>query len=104
MQIKNRLYYGEIKWQDWYFYVAATNIGLCYVSSQPYEKNGFKNWISKQFPNALVEKNLDQIEPYTTQLIEYVCGKRKVFDMPLDLQGTSFQKSVWKTLQEIPFG
>lgn len=38
------------------------------------------------------------------QLDEYLSGRRKVFDLPLDLKGTDFQKSVWQAVNEIPFG
>ena len=38
------------------------------------------------------------------QLQAYFDGKRKVFDLPLDQQGTAFQKSVWNSLLKIPFG
>jgi methylated-DNA-[protein]-cysteine S-methyltransferase len=38
------------------------------------------------------------------QLDEYFAGKRKAFDIPLDLKGTPFQKRVWKELLKIPFG
>jgi len=38
------------------------------------------------------------------QLKEYFTGKRKKFDIPLNPQGTDFQRSVWKALQEIPYG
>jgi len=38
------------------------------------------------------------------ELAEYFSGDRKVFTLPLDLQGTDFQKSVWHCLSEIPFG
>lgn len=38
------------------------------------------------------------------QLTEYFNGRRKDFDLPLDLEGTSFQKKVWQQLQKIPFG
>lgn len=38
------------------------------------------------------------------QLNEYFYGKRKVFDLPLDMKGTLFQKSVWNQLLAIPFG
>ena len=38
------------------------------------------------------------------QLREYFRGDRKVFDLPLELVGTAFQKSVWKELLNIPFG
>ncbi|MFN7906170.1 MAG: methylated-DNA--[protein]-cysteine S-methyltransferase [Pseudobdellovibrionaceae bacterium] len=38
------------------------------------------------------------------QLNEYFQGKRKTFDLPLDLTGTDFQKSVWTALEKIPYG
>jgi len=38
------------------------------------------------------------------QLKEYFAGKRKKFDVPLNPQGTEFQRSVWKALQDIPYG
>ncbi|WP_296701574.1 methylated-DNA--[protein]-cysteine S-methyltransferase [Algoriphagus sp.] len=38
------------------------------------------------------------------QLEEYFSGKRKVFDLTLELNGTDFQKSVWEAVNEIPFG
>lgn len=38
------------------------------------------------------------------QLAIYFDGALKVFDLPLDLRGTDFQKRVWKLLLEIPFG
>jgi len=44
------------------------------------------------------------IEKAATQLKEYFAGKRTEFDLPLSLAGTDFQRSVWKALQEIPWG
>jgi methylated-DNA-[protein]-cysteine S-methyltransferase len=38
------------------------------------------------------------------QLREYFAGQRRSFDVPLDLGGSSFQRSVWKALTEIPYG
>lgn len=46
-------------------------------------------------------------EPLTAalaQLEEYFAGKRRVFDLPLGLSGTAFQRDVWTTLAEIPYG
>lgn len=39
-----------------------------------------------------------------TQLGEYFAGQRRTFDVPLDFQGTSFQREVWEALLTIPFG
>ncbi len=38
------------------------------------------------------------------QLREYFAGRRREFDLPLAPEGTVFQKSVWRRLQEIPYG
>jgi len=38
------------------------------------------------------------------QLSEYFEGKRTEFTIPLLTAGTDFQQTVWKSLQEIPFG
>ena len=38
------------------------------------------------------------------QLRAYFASKLRVFHLPLDLQGTDFQKNVWRQLQEIPYG
>ena len=38
------------------------------------------------------------------QLSEYFLGQRKVFDIPIDFEGTDFQKKVWRALLTIPYG
>jgi methylated-DNA-[protein]-cysteine S-methyltransferase len=38
------------------------------------------------------------------QLTEYFAGARRVFDLPLRMQGTVFQQRVWRQLAEIPYG
>ena len=38
------------------------------------------------------------------QLREYFAGKRRTFDLPLDLHGTDFQREAWTALRTIPFG
>ena len=52
--------------------------------------------------------NLDPQHPILIeaerQLSEYFAGKRFQFDLPLQLDGTEFQKKVWQALREIPFG
>lgn len=43
-------------------------------------------------------------ELYRRQLEEYFDGRRRVFEIPLDLRGSSFQKAVWSAVAAIPFG
>jgi methylated-DNA-[protein]-cysteine S-methyltransferase len=39
-----------------------------------------------------------------TQLQEYLAGRRRLFDLPLDPPGTAFQREVWHVLELIPYG
>ena len=38
------------------------------------------------------------------QVLEYLAGKRRVFDLPLAPRGTEFYRSVWRALEAIPYG
>ena len=38
------------------------------------------------------------------QLDAYFAGRLRDFDLPLQMQGTPFQLSVWKALRDIPYG
>lgn len=38
------------------------------------------------------------------QLEEYFAGQRRTFSLPLAPEGTAFQRRVWKSLLEIPYG
>lgn len=62
----------------------------------------------KYFPEITADwQVLPQVEPLAQaqqQLAEYFAYQRQQFDLPLHLQGTAFQKQVWQTLLEIPFG
>lgn len=58
-----------------------------------------KNSLSKENPiEALLLTASSQLDLYHT-------GKLQQFDIPLDLSlGTPFQQSVWRALQQIPYG
>ena len=38
------------------------------------------------------------------QIDEYLVGRRKEFDIEIELEGTEFQKAVWQELMKIPYG
>ena len=52
----------------------------------------------------MTEKISSLHKKYAVQLTEYFSGKRKSFDPPPDLDGTAFQKAVWKAVAKIPYG
>ncbi len=53
---------------------------------------------------ALTEVIPEVLEDAVYQLKEYFEGKRKVFSLTLNPEGTEFQKKVWEALLNIPFG
>lgn len=46
----------------------------------------------------------DLVEQTEQQLKEYFEGTRREFTLPLDFEGTAFQKQVWAALLSIPYG
>jgi len=50
------------------------------------------------------QDNSPLLQEATKQLTSYLSGKVTKFDLPLQLQGTKFQKSVWEETAKIPFG
>ena len=46
----------------------------------------------------------DVLRTTREQLLEYLAGERRDFDLPLRPQGTAFQMDVWRTLATIPYG
>ena len=60
----------------------------------------YSTWVKE-----IIEKNETVLlKEAIRELNEYFDGKRTSFDLQLELQGTEFQKKVWKALKEIPFG
>jgi len=45
----------------------------------------------------------EMIRKVKNELKEYFNGRRQEFDLPLKLEGTEFQKSVWQALRNIPY-
>lgn len=60
-------------------------------------------YFSKVDTNDNVEET-DLIKECFKQLTEYFKGNRIEFDLPLEAQGTEFQKKVWSELLKIPYG
>lgn len=49
-------------------------------------------------------KTIQILNTTQKQLEQYLKGQRKIFDLPLDIIGTEFQKHVWRELSKIPYG
>lgn len=62
------------------------------------------NRIKKALHADFVEQDNAILEESKKQFDEYCKGERKIFDIPLLLIGSNFQKSVWHALTEVPYG
>jgi methylated-DNA-[protein]-cysteine S-methyltransferase len=56
------------------------------------------------FRNAEWQQSRTHTRAYVLQLEEYFAGCRRVFDFPLELRGTEFQRRCWNALLQIPYG
>ena len=84
-------------------YLIDSQVGKLYlsISELGIEKLGFNSYVDN-FP---VTATTDKIFLETQQqLTAYFNGELKSFDLPLNPQGTDFQKSVWEVLKQIPYG
>ena len=55
-------------------------------------------------PRTEWERNDTPFREVVHQLEAYFAGKLESFDLPLRPEGTEFQCTVWRALQEIPYG
>ena len=61
-------------------------------------------WKKQTVPMASAPNESKILMSSIKQVEEYLAGRRQKFSIPLDLQGTDFQKKVWHELLQIPFG
>ncbi len=62
-------------------------------------------WLRAQdAPEAEPDSPTPLLRQAARQLEEYFAGRRKVFDLPLNPQGTPFQQKVWRALCAVPYG
>ena len=76
--------------------VAADATGLRHIlfAQNRHDAKGREGW--QHEPDAVAEPR--------RQLLDYLHGRRRGFDLVLAPVGTEFQLQVWHTLAEIPFG
>ncbi|PKL85708.1 MAG: hypothetical protein CVV22_05985 [Ignavibacteriae bacterium HGW-Ignavibacteriae-1] len=83
----------------------ATADGLCLLE---FTDRRILEWefidISKRLNDAIEPGENEHLKQIRAEIAEYMDGNRKVFNVPLVPLGTEFQQSVWKVLQQIPYG
>jgi methylated-DNA-[protein]-cysteine S-methyltransferase len=91
-----------------YYTHVESPLGKLLMTSDGENMTGLSMPDQKHAPEINPEWTKDAAVPIfsraTAQLGEYFSGQRTNFDLPLALQGTDFQRSVWAALRTIPFG
>ncbi len=102
----NRLGYTTMPSPIGTLLLAATEQGLCYIGfgDEQQELPFFQRWWKKQLLPAAPVIDEGLTVQAKRELEEYFAGKRRTFELTLDLHGTHFQKKVWQELIKIPYG
>lgn len=86
-------------------YLAATDEGLVYCASAREDGSEMNDWLAKYLPDHTLQEDSNEIlTDAKKQLEAYFLGESKTLNVPLQLIGTLFRKSVWEALQTIPYG
>lgn len=83
--------------------VAATERGVCSVQLGD-SVEALTSDLRAEFPRADVRADETGLQPHVRALLDYLEGQRPHPELPLDVQGTAFQKRVWEELRRIPPG
>ncbi|MBD3219526.1 MAG: methylated-DNA--[protein]-cysteine S-methyltransferase [candidate division Zixibacteria bacterium] len=81
----------------------ATQQGICFLEWCSGVEGAIKK-IEKIFAIHILEGTHGFLDQLKAELEEYFGGKRKEFQVPVDIRGTDFKIAVWKQLQNIPYG
>ncbi|RHR06829.1 methylated-DNA--[protein]-cysteine S-methyltransferase [Pseudoflavonifractor sp. AF19-9AC] len=61
-------------------------------------------WLPGQPTPRLMSRETPLLKQGRQELLEYLAGERRDFDLPLHPRGTPFQRRVWQALEAIPYG
>jgi AraC family transcriptional regulator of adaptative response/methylated-DNA-[protein]-cysteine methyltransferase len=83
--------------------VAATERGVCLIEfgNSP---DALRAGATARFPKAAVDGGDPEFRRWVEQVVEQIEAPGHVADLPLDIQGTAFQRKVWEALRAIPAG
>ena len=98
------IYWDLLKRNNTNYYIAMSDKGLISLSLGGNNFEEFTSSIKKVVNDPQFVHDSSKLSDAKAQLTDYFEGSRKTFDLPLDLRGTEFQKSVWNSLLSIPFG
>jgi len=84
--------------------LTATEVGLSHIEFRAGEKPVRTKAVAEESSEAALSELLNTLREARIQILEYLEGNRRAFDLELDLTGTEFQKQVWQATGAIPYG
>jgi O-6-methylguanine DNA methyltransferase len=84
--------------------LASTETGLAFLELPHANGHGFAGWVRRRAPGARVREGFAPNRRAAKQILEYLDGKRRAFELELDPRGTDFQLAVWRALCDFPYG
>ncbi len=86
-------------------YGGATDQGICFIEFIDRVKlNKELLHLNKELNAAIEPGEHPHLSVLEKELEDYFNNTRKQFTVPLQLTGTPFQRSVWQSLRQIPYG
>lgn len=83
--------------------IAATEKGICSVTLRE-TADGAEDSLRARFPKADLKRDDASLKPALETVLARIAGRQLDASLPLDLQGTEFQREVWNQLLAIPPG
>ncbi|MCI0399308.1 MAG: bifunctional DNA-binding transcriptional regulator/O6-methylguanine-DNA methyltransferase Ada [Chloroflexi bacterium] len=83
--------------------VAATAQGICAIEFGE-SPEMLSERLRDRFPQAEFQDSDPAFEATVAQVLAFLESPQQGLDLPLDVQGTAFQRRVWLALQQIPAG
>ncbi len=83
--------------------VAATDQGICRIDLDD-SPDALQSRLSASFPQARFLGDVPEFRDTVAQVLSFLESPEQGLGLPLDVQGTAFQRRVWAALQELPAG
>lgn len=98
------IFINEFNTEFGVFRTAAIDLELVCISLPNESKNAFEKGIARVFGIVETCEGGTINELARTQIVEYLQGNRREFDIPLKIFGTTFQQQVLELVAQIPYG
>src|SRR5690625_3447666 len=104
MNSKTNVYWTAFTHQKQRYYIAGTDKGLCYVGSPDKPFSELQTWTEKKIDQPNLINDDDKLSTAKAEILKYLDGDTKDFQLDIDAIGTTFQKAVWDACSRIPYG